>query len=96
MWKTSDVTQKMKKAFMDERVGLGLSEQHAAEYTAHCIRTTVASEMAKGGKQVSVISTALGHRGQSVTQDHYIQHSREDVREALATVGRRRGDGGRK
>jgi integrase len=91
VWSTGTITEKLRDALRAEAVGLDWPEEVVQEYTAHSLRSTTATTMALGGVGSDVISAVLGHKRQSVAQDHYIQFSKEDLRRALRVTGTKSG-----
>ncbi len=81
------LTEKLQKALADNRLGLGWPWETVKEYTAHSLRSSTATAMARGGVAEALVSAVLGHKTQTVTQDHYVQFTKEDMRRALAITG---------
>jgi integrase len=86
-WTPADITQKLQRGMDDSRVGLGWPWETIKEYTAHSLRASAATAMARGGVPGALISAVLGHKTQTVTQDHYVHFTKEDMRRALAVTG---------
>jgi integrase len=62
-------------------------EETVKMFSAHSFRATAATSMAAGGAQLPLVSTALNHKHTSVTLNHYVQFSKECIREGLALTG---------
>ncbi len=86
-WTAAIISQKLQEAMDDERLGLGWPWETIKEFTAHSLRSSAATSMARGGVPGALISAVLGHKTQTVTQDHYVQFTKEDMRRALSVTG---------
>jgi integrase len=86
-WTTGIISQHLQRALNHDKVGLGWPWETIKEFTAHSLRSSAATAMARGGVPGALISAVLGHKTQTVTQDHYVQFTKEDMRRALAITG---------
>jgi hypothetical protein len=89
-WSAACITDKLRKALADARLGLFWLHDQIYKYSSHSFRSTTATSMACGGVNTEIVAKSLHHKSTSVTSRHYIAPSKDQVRHNLGTTKKTR------